>query len=400
MSQKNESVGLIDSDNDGLDDRLIDNHVRGETGILAILHRLDRMQIHMLPLETLEKMLSDLDERQMILLESAEKLERDVHKQISEGKYNTLRVMRKKIRILNKKYQKIQEDKDKLSGIIQEVQLEKSIESSLGKRSWKILSRCTLVVIVFVLILLMYDFSTDRHPEHLLSPWNIFYIDAACCVFLLGEFFFRLSHAQDKKWFWKKNWIDFVTSIPIPPADPTRFVRLGRASRLLRFLRLLRILRLFRAMYFIWRGMEKINDLFDVKMMKKSIRWALFVIFVGALVILKVEETPVASHHELDSFSWSLWWSFTTVVTGGFADIYNPATWAGQVVTAVLVLSGMILIGVFTATLTSLYVGEETDDLETLSESIDSKISTLQEEMRMHFQEQRVQIQKRQKKEE
>ena len=90
--------------------------------------------------------------------------------------------------------------------------------------------------------------------------------------------------------------------------------------------------------------MEKINDLFDVKMMKKSIRWAMFVIFAGALVILKVEDTPTASH-DLDSFTWSLWWSFTTVVTGGFADIYNPTTWIGQVITAVLVLSGMILIG-------------------------------------------------------
>ena len=395
MKSEHGSDGLLDSDNDGLDDRLIDSKMNHDSGILAILHRLDRMRIHMLPLDTLKKMLFDLEERQRILLESAEQLERNVHKKLSDGEYNTLRIMRKKIRILNKKYVEIQEDKDKLLDIIQEVELEKSIEKGVGKRRWKILSRFTFAVIIFVLILLMYDFSTDRHPEHLLSPWNIFYIDATCCVFLLGEFFFRLSHAKDKKWFWKKNWIDFITSIPIPPADPTRFVRLGRASRLLRFLRLLRVLRLFRAMYFIWRGMEKINDLFDVKMMKRSIRWAMFVIFVGAIVILKVEETPATSHHELDSFSWSLWWSFTTVVTGGFADIYNPITWVGQIVTATLVLSGMILIGVFTATLTSLYVGEETDDLGSLSESIDKKISLLQEQLDTRFDEYHEQIQSR-----
>ena len=389
--------GLIDADNDGLDDRLIDASVTNEVGILAILHRLDRMQLHELEQETLEKMLKDLQERQDVLLEVAKELERSVHKQISEGRYNTLRMMRKKIRVLNKKYQSIEEEKEKLTGVIQEVKLTSSIESHVGKKWWKLISRCTFSIIIFVLILLMYDFSTDRHPSHLLSPWNIFYIDSVCCIYLLWEFFYRLSHADDKIWFWKKNWIDFVTSIPIPPADPTRFVRLGRASRFLRFLRLLRILRLFRAMYFFWRGMEKINDLFDVKMMKKSIRWAMFVIFAGALVILKVEDTPTASH-DLDSFAWSLWWSFTTVVTGGFADIYNPTTWIGQVITAVLVLSGMILIGVFTATLTSLYVGEETDDLEELSERMDTKLSAIQQQIEDRFEEQNEKIEQLQEK--
>ena len=383
--------GLVDVDNDGLDDRLIDSSVTNEVGILAILHRLDRMQLHELEQETLEKMLKDLQERQDFLLEVAKEFERSVHKQISEGKYNTLRMMRKKIRILNKRYQGIEEEKEKLTGIIQEVKLRASIESHIGKKWWGRISQFTFAIIIFVLLLLMYDFSTDRHPSHFLSPWNIFYIDSLCCIYLLWEFFYRLSHADNKKWFWKKNWIDFVTSIPIPPADPTRFIRLGRASRLLRFLRFLRILRLFRAMYFFWRGMEKINDLFDVKMMKKSIRWAMFVIFVGAIVILKVEETPTTSH-DLDSFAWSLWWSFTTVVTGGFADIYNPTTWVGQMITAVLVLSGMILIGVFTATLTSLYVGEETDDLEELSERMDTKLSAIQKQIDDRFEEQNEKI--------
>lgn len=394
MRETKGTGGLVDADNDGLDDRLVDSTVTNEVGILAILHRLDRMQLHELEQETLEKMFKDLKDRQDVLLEVAKDLERSVHKQISEGQYNTLRMMRKKIRVLNKKYQEIEEEKEKLTGIIQEVKLKNSIEAHIGEKWWGLISKFTFIVIIFVLLLLMYDFSTDRHPSHLLSPWNIFYIDSVCCIYLLWEFFYRLSHADDKRWFWKKNWIDFVSSIPIPPADPTRFVRLGRASRILRFLRLLRILRLFRAMYFFWRGMEKINDLFDVKMMKKSIRWAMFVIFAGALVILKVEEPPTNATHDLDSFAWSLWWSFTTVVTGGFADIYNPTTWVGQVITAILVLSGMILIGVFTATLTSLYVGEDTDELEELSENIDTKISDLQKQIDIRFEEQAKKIEK------
>ena len=117
MRETKGTGGLVDADNDGLDDRLVDSSVTNEVGILAILHRLDRMQLHELEQETLEKMFQDLKERQDVLLEVAKDLERSVHKQISEGQYNTLRMMRKKIRVLNKKYQEIEEEKEKTNNI-------------------------------------------------------------------------------------------------------------------------------------------------------------------------------------------------------------------------------------------------------------------------------------------
>ena len=52
-------------------------------------------------------------------------------------------------------------------------------------------------------------------------------------------------------------------------------------------------------------------------------------------------------------------------VTGGFADIHNPETMAGKVLTVVLVILGMVLVGIFTATLTTVMVGDE-DDMEQL----------------------------------
>jgi peptidoglycan hydrolase CwlO-like protein len=55
----------------------------------------------------------------------------------------------------------------------------------------------------------------------------------------------------------------------------------------------------------------------------------------------------------------SLWWSFTTLVTGGYADIHDPETGLGKILTVLLVLTGMILVGVFTATLTSVLVSDD-----------------------------------------
>tara|TARA_B100000686_G_scaffold188271_1_gene194989 strand:- start:1085 stop:1345 length:261 start_codon:yes stop_codon:yes gene_type:complete len=70
----------------------------------------------------------------------------------------------------------------------------------------------------------------------------------------------------------------------------------------------------------------------------------------------------------------AMWWSFTTVLTGGFGDIHNPVSIAGQVLTAVLVVTGMVFVGVFTATLTSLFVGEQSEELERLQDELGEKI--------------------------
>ncbi|MEM7385615.1 MAG: potassium channel family protein, partial [Verrucomicrobiota bacterium] len=61
----------------------------------------------------------------------------------------------------------------------------------------------------------------------------------------------------------------------------------------------------------------------------------------------------------VDGFFPGLWWSFTTLVTGGFGDIYNPQTLLGRLLTVFLVIAGMVLVGVFTATLTTILVGKE-----------------------------------------
>ena len=73
-----------------------------------------------------------------------------------------------------------------------------------------------------------------------------------------------------------------------------------------------------------------------------------------------------------------MWWSFTTVVTGGFGDIHNPITIVGRILTVVLIITGMILVGVFTATLTSLYVGEESEELQRYQEDMNARLDRIE----------------------
>jgi voltage-gated potassium channel len=206
---------------------------------------------------------------------------------------------------------------------------------------------------------------------------NVFYFDTFCCTIFMADFYIRYRQAEDKQWYWRHHWIDFVTSIPIPPLallENATFVRYGRTLRLVRVIRLFRLGRAFRILFFFWRGMDKLTEVLDIKLMKKSIRGLILAILIGAFIIqyFEGEKDPSVS-----SLAQSVWWSFTTVVTGGFGDIYNPESGAGRILTVMLIMAGMVVVGVFTATLTSLYVEEGTEELQMMQKTLEEKFSEL-----------------------
>ena len=143
--------------------------------------------------------------------------------------------------------------------------------------------------------------------------------------------------------------------------------------------------------------MDKFQDVLDIKLMKKTLKWGIIATILGAVLVYQVEGIPTAgdplsgdstnSPSSLVSESFegeavaslpkAIWWSFTTVLTGGFGDIHNPTTVSGQLLTGFLVITGMVLVGVFTATLTSIFVGEQSEELERLSENIDERLNVL-----------------------
>ena len=187
--------------------------------------------------------------------------------------------------------------------------------------------------------------------------WILWIIDVICCTIFMANFFFEHRLAASKRWYWKHNWIDFITSIPLPPVQVIAasgdlgIVRLGR---LLRAVRILRALRLFRIALFFWRGMDHLSSTLDVRLLKRSLLYGLLSLVFGACIFMGLERMESGS-----GFWASLWWSFTTLVTGGYADIHNPQTASGKILTVFLVITGMVLVGVFTATLTSILVSDE-----------------------------------------
>lgn len=222
--------------------------------------------------------------------------------------------------------------------------------------------------------------------------WMFWIIDTVCCVLFLLNFFFELRLCDSKKWYWKTHWVDFVTSIPLPPLHLV-FVGSGslnavRAGRILRVVRILRAVRILRMFLFLWRGMDHLSSIMDVKLLKRSLLYGLIAMLLGALFFMTFEQVQTGKN-----FGSSLWWSFTTLVTGGFADIHNPTSMGGKILTVMLVIGGMVLVGVFTATLTSVLVRDDDtwqqqdideqfrklSKLELLVEKIDQRLDRIEE---------------------
>ena len=129
-----------------------------------------------------------------------------------------------------------------------------------------------------------------------------------------------------------------------------------------------------RSLLKVFKGLEKLEDTLDVHMMKKSLKLLLFLVILGAICIQILEGVHGEAVREAGD---SLWWSFTTVVTGGFGDLHNPASGVGRTLTVILVISGMIVVGVFTATLTTVIMTEENEALEARQEALEEHMAAL-----------------------
>ncbi len=355
-----------------------------------ILKQLDAVNPANLSVETLQEMLNAIAVQMDQLAERARSSEKTVVTALEQSDPDALRLARVHAGKLRAQKESLEDLQTKLTKSVQRRQLRENMAKAIGSvRLLNCLEAFILMLIVFVLGLLVYDnvAGGDELRPGWLSKNNIFYIDVVCCVIFMSEFIFRLSCANSKKYVWRNHWIDFVTSIPIPgDAQLARFGRAARLGRFARLLRLLRFLRFLRLFFMLWRGMDKLQDVIDVKMMKKTIRWAAIVTLLGALVMYKMEghlgiEDGVDTPNPVGSVLLAIWWSFTTVLTGGFGDIHNPISIEGQILTAVLVITGMVFIGVFTATLTSLFVGEQSEEIERLQDDLSMKIDAIAERL-------------------
>lgn len=161
----------------------------------------------------------------------------------------------------------------------------------------------------------------------------------ALWVVLLAEYLVRLVIAPDHKAYLKRRWAEPATVV-VPPLQGWHLFGIEEVSLLLHEAEL-RVEAILRH-----------HSLFRVLIA------AIVTLMLGAWLVFLFEQNIKASN--IHSYTDALWWAIVTVTTVGYGDRY-PISEGGRAVALVLMLIGIGLIGVLTATVASVFIKEHTD---------------------------------------
>lgn len=203
------------------------------------------------------------------------------------------------------------------------------------KKYWEIfILILSLYVIVELAFEIVYPFSQET-----INIFNI--IDAILCTIFLGDFFYFLFKAEDKRLYLKKHWIDFVASIP--------FMTFLRVFRLARVIRIVRLLRGFKGMLQLFRvlGTNKLQNIL--------ISYILILSLVLLYCSLAFYSFEYGINTSVKTFFDAFWWGFTTLTSVGYGDII-PKTTEGRIIGMVLTLMGMGLFSLITAEIATSFI--------------------------------------------
>lgn len=150
--------------------------------------------------------------------------------------------------------------------------------------------------------------------------WGLFVIDLL----------FRFFVSPVKKHFFRKNWLDTITVV-LPQ------------------FRALRALRAFTANGVI----SSKSGLISGGGLASAALAAMIVVWVGSVMVLNAERG--APNAEIVNIGDAVWWAFETVTTVGYGD-FVPVTWNGRALAVLVMLVGISVLGIVTASLSAALV--------------------------------------------
>ena len=105
---------------------------------------------------------------------------------------------------------------------------------------------------------------------------------------------------------------------------------------------------------------------------------ATLLIFTSALAALDAERHEPGS--SIQSFGQALWWALTTITTVGYGDTF-PASTQGRFIAALLMIGGVALAGVVTATLASWIVSLVEEENAEQEAATQAQVAALQQQV-------------------
>lgn len=154
-------------------------------------------------------------------------------------------------------------------------------------------------------------------------------------------------------WFMTATWglflVDYVVSLCLAPRRLSWFLRHlhGLAIVVLPMLRPLRLLRLVTLIGVLQRVA---GNALRGRVVTYVVAASGLLVYIGALAMYDAEKlSPEAS---IKSFGDAAWWAIVTITTVGYGDL-SPTTATGRLIAVGLMIGGIALLGIVTATLAS-----------------------------------------------
>jgi voltage-gated potassium channel len=161
-----------------------------------------------------------------------------------------------------------------------------------------------------------------------------------------AEYLIKLYLAPSRRQFFTRHLIDLaVVAMPV--------------LRPLRALRLLRLLNLARVGVVLTNALKRAREILT----HRGLHFVLLAV-LGIVLACSTAELTFEQHARgptIHNFTDALWWAIVTVTTVGYGDKY-PVTAGGRGVAVVLMLVGIGLIGVLTATVASYFIEANGDN--------------------------------------
>lgn len=309
--------------------------------------------------DTLDRMRQDAERRRDVIAEEVAVLGEEWSQARDEGCWAEMQSAREHILLLREDLDEVDSALDRIADAWQHRVLRDRMLERLGSQAMvSALEGLILVLIAAVLGILWIETTVDLTAS---EQTMLIIIDTAICGVFLWEFFWRMRLADSNRWYWRAYWIDFVASLPLAGMLRVgRIARVARAARVARLARAARVLRAIRALAFFSRGFDKIAAIFRLQVFSRPLALTLALLVVGGMMISHTE----GNAEGVENFWQGIWWSFTTVVTGGYGDIHNPVHAISRVLTVLLVILGIVLTGALTAGLANILLGDETARIE------------------------------------
>jgi voltage-gated potassium channel len=212
---------------------------------------------------------------------------------------------------------------------------------------------------ILLLAIIFYDFSPDIIQ-------TIVLFDLMVCIILAIDYINRIKKETDKKSFIISNWIDIIAMLPDILLNI--IFSLFGLSGVTGFIRLLRLVRVARVLILFKKNITLFTNFIKETHLDKLLTIVAISIIGGSITFWLIEGV---------SFINSVWYVLSTITTLGYGDIV-PTTSTGKVIGLLLIIVGILLFSILTASISSIYTKRIEDESK---KELDERLKRIEEKL-------------------